>query len=127
MEKETRHYLILSRGAYSEYSPEYFVGDKEITQKKFDKKAREIGDLCLAEFEALPEREHKHTSQWCCSFGRHETTEKFDPQTGKKVYSPFDDKWWKRMNEFIAEQGFTPLPDNIPEINIAYSDYPTSN
>ena len=85
--------------------------------------------MCFAEWEALPERPHKCTGDWCCGFEKEKPTEKYNLETGKTVRSPFsdDNKWFTRMKTWIASQGFSPLPEDIPEINIAYSDYPTSN
>lgn len=45
------HYVIISTGEYSDYSPKYYAGHREITQVELDAKARELGDAALADTE----------------------------------------------------------------------------
>ena len=54
MKKE--HYVILSNGEYSDYSPTYFRGEREITQNELDEQGVRIGDECMDWYENLPER-----------------------------------------------------------------------
>lgn len=119
------YYLILSQGCYSDYSPRYFVGSVEVTQEEYDKKGREVGDMVIKKFQELPERKHVCEVSWCgyCIGGK-PRMEKYDPTTNKMVYIPSYDEWQTVMIEWLTSLGFTELPDNIPEINIDYSDLP---
>ena len=110
------YFVILSDREYSDYDPIYFMGDNQITKKELNKKGREVGDLVLNEFEKLPKR--KSTSPW------EGETESYNPETEKTVYSPDFGKWYLIMEKWIEQKGFKKLPENIPEINVAYSDIP---
>jgi len=122
-----KHYLILSEGAYSDYSPIYFSGSKEITQKEFDKKGEEVGDKLFAWFDTLPEREHKTGLYHNTHYSSCKPTEKYYPETGEMAYSGgLAEKWFKEMEKWILSQGFERLPEEIPEINVGYSDIPNS-
>jgi hypothetical protein len=125
-----KYYLILSEGAYSDYSPTYYVGDKEITYSEFKKKGEEIGDLLLSKFDNLPTREHNRIKCEKYYDGRikctHEELEKYWEESLEKAHR-YDLKsmWMKEMEKWIFENGFEELPSDIPEINIYY-DVPTS-
>lgn len=121
-----KYYLILSSGCYSDYDLTYYVGEKEVTQEELDKKAVEIGDKCLADYEALPERKHVCYSSWCCSILKKGDLEKYDPETNELVYDPFLGKAWPMLEKWVEDQGYTALPDSLPEVNIAYSDFPVT-
>ncbi len=115
-----KYYLILSEGAYSDYSPTYYVGDKLITQEEFDVKGREVGDEVESWFATLPEKEFK---DWRGELA----TSKYDPATDEKLNSySLASIWNDKMATWIKEQGFVELPENIPEINVSYSEIPTS-
>lgn len=121
-----KYYLILSEGAYSDYSPEYFIGEKEVTKEVFEAKGREVGDRVIQEHEDAPVRPHV-CGKYCyhSSFSPKPETEKFNPDTGESLY--FHAKagdWMSYMREWVLEQGFEPLPEDIPEINTAYSEFP---
>lgn len=89
-----KYFVILSQGAYSDYSPEYFMGDVEITNKEFQLKGLEIGDrLTLLN----PDERYENV-----------------------------ETWFKEMKQWLSSKGYAPLPSRIPEINVAYSDIPTS-
>lgn len=119
-----KHYAILSSGCYSDYFPVYYIGDYPLTQEEFDKKGREVGDRVIAEHINYPERPHVCTADWCCYKPGELKTEKFNPDTNKRVYGVDDSKWTKTMEDWLFSLGFEQIPDNIPEINLAYSDVP---
>jgi hypothetical protein len=87
-------YLILSVGAYSDYSPTYFVGGKKITQKELTNKAEEIGT--------------KMWNEWILD--------------KKPEYScgPDEDEFIEKLTEWIVHEGYKPIPTNIPEVNVYY-------
>jgi len=119
-----KHFAILSKGCYSDYSPDYYIGDYPLTQAEFTKKAKEVGDAVIGEFENYPEREHVCKSDWCYHGSEAMTTDKYDPTTNKRVYNVDEEKWYRVMTEWLTSLGFEALPENIPEINIEYSDVP---
>jgi hypothetical protein len=109
-----KNYIILSSGAYSDYSPTYFFGDREITQDELQQKAYEIGDKMWAEWEALPERDGE--------FGRH----KYDPLTTKYAgIHPDGNEFIEKMAKWLEAEGYEPVPTGLPEINVYY-DVPRS-
>jgi len=120
------NYIILSEGAYSDYSPTYYVGERLITQEEMDKKSIEIGDKLYAEFDALPTRKHEP-----CFNGEHfsycKPMEKYYPDTGERAYSgDLAPKFFKQMAEWLKEQGYLEISEPTAEINISYSEIPTS-
>lgn len=126
--EEKVYYLILSRGCYSDYSPDYYYGKFEITQKQLDERAKEVCIEVYKKYDSLPLRKkisckyyHEHASY--CSDGKED--EKFIPETGKS-FSPYkiEDWFWEDMKTWVKEQGFEELPKEIPEINIEFSDLP---
>lgn len=122
----TQHYAILSTGEYSDYSPTYYVGTYELTQSEFDAQAKTFAKECREWFESLPERKHECKNTWCCMISNKQRTEKYDPLTGQEVLSPFDeDRWTRKMDEWLKSLGFTELPEDIPEINVSYGEYPS--
>lgn len=129
---ENQYYLILSEGAYSDYSPIYYVGDKEITYNEFLKKGKEIGDEVINEWESLPERPHICKDNYCCVYtalGKPKKTEKYDPNDLKRYISnsgPMSNDWFDKMEKWIFSQGFKKIPDNIPELNSSYSEFPSN-
>lgn len=123
---ENKYYVILSKGAYSDYSPEYFVGPREITQAEFSEKAQKTGDFVIEEFTSLPERKHEHTSDFCCKRTQYGPTEKYWPESGRTAYRPDGSRFMELMRAWIKQEGFVELPDGIPEINVEYSDFPTT-
>jgi len=125
-----KHYLILSDGCYSDYSPTYYTGDKEITQEEFDAKGKEIGDSLYDKLSKCKTRVHDRKecskTHWrgVCN---HEETELYWDDTLKKASSSqLSGMWFKEMEKWIIEQGFEELPKNIPETNVAYSEIPHS-
>ena len=122
-EKEMKYYLILSSGAYSDYSPIYFVGEKEITQDELQQKAYEIGNKMWEWFENLPEKES--VSSW----DGHTFMSKYDPENPNKYISngPDDDEFIEKMTEWLSIQGYEPIPRGLPEINVYYDVPRTPN
>ena len=119
MKKDKKHFVILSNGAYSDYSPIYFMGDIPITQEELDRKGREIGDYLIAQYEALPERP-------TTAFWDDRKMEKYDPVTNETIYSLSYEEWFPLMKKWLLEEmGYEELPSDIPEINIHY-DIPHS-
>lgn len=108
------NFVILSVGAYSDYSPDYYVGDEQITQEKMDFKAREIGDKLIKEYNELPTREIKNREPW-----DYRKNEKFNPETNKTVYEPSQYDFIKVFEEWLLEKGYKKL-ENIPEVNVYY-------
>ena len=109
-----KHFVILSTGAYSEYSPCYYGGEEEITQEEMDFKAREIGDKLIKEYNELPERKVEKIYSW------QNETEKFNPETNKTVYPPKDYIFNEIFSKWlIEEKGYEELV-NIPEVNVYY-------
>ena len=114
------NYVKLSEGEYSGYSPDYYGGKVAITQEELDEQGKIVGDKIIAEYEAYPEREYKPQYSW-----QHQTTEKYDPITNKSVYTyDHGEKWKLEMEKWLTEKGYTKLPNDLPEINIHYSDIP---
>lgn len=135
MKTETEmKFVILSSGSYSDYYPTYYMGTVEITQEDLDQKGTEIGDMLLAEWNAVRRVHHVHEITW-----REETCDvtasryssvcpEFDEvdESGKKISkSSIDKKWNPLMEEWLDEKGYKKLPEKIPEINIYY-DIPIS-
>ena len=119
------YYIILSEGEYSDYSPQYFVGSREITREELDKKGIEVGDSLFEWFDSLPKRTHV-PCKWKCWSGCPQ--EESYGEDGERVYShELAEKWFEQMKVWVKERGFEPLPEQIPEINVAYSDIPNSN
>jgi len=117
-----KYFVILSTGAYSDYSPTYYIGDEEITEKEFKDKGRELGDYLLNKYNELPEREHKKVADW-----DDQKIERYNPETGKTIMRPSNDEWFILMDEWLTVQKeYKTLPNNIPEIN-CYYDFPNSN
>jgi len=120
MENE-KYFVILSSGAYSDYSPNYYMGEVEITDKEFDRKGIEVGDKLIEEYLLLPER--PSTSKWSWEENK---TERYD-EKGEVIYPPGDAEFEKIMEKWLLEEkGYEKLPEDIPEINCAYSDIPNS-
>lgn len=123
-----QHFVILSQGAYSDYSPTYYMGPNPLSKEELDELGKKIGDECIRNWRELPEREHVH-SDWC--FGRCPKYERYNPIEDCNVSSPFDNygmtpSWHTRMEEELTKLGFTKLPEEIPEINVLYNDYPSN-
>jgi len=115
-------YVILSQGAYSDYSPIYFVGEIEITQEELESKGREEGDKLYEWLGSLPKRDRY--VRWL----ERTESETYDPVTNQAVYSfQLAEKWFKIMTEWLESRGFKQLPPPIPELNVAYSDLPTNS
>ena len=110
-----KYYVILSTGSYSDYDPQYFVGEKrEITQEELDEAGRRVGDEIYDWYDKLPKR--KSTDGLV----------KYDPDTEKRVYeySSLKKIWFSKMKIWLEDNGFEQAPENIPEININF-DLPT--
>jgi hypothetical protein len=122
-----KYYLILSEGAYSDYTPTYFVGDEEITEEEFTKVGKQIGDLIIEEWENYPERKHI-CNKYCYHFGGVPISEKYDPENPKRYigHNPDSEDWFNKMKEWILQKGFEELPKNIPELNSQYSEFPNN-
>jgi hypothetical protein len=115
------NYVILSDGAYSDYEATHYCGEREITQEEFNKKGEEIGDIILDWAESLPTRKAEVV------YSSNKGVETYNPEDGKKVYtSDLSRKWKNKMIEWLSSQGYQEIPDNIPEINIYYSEIPNS-
>lgn len=123
-----KYYLILSEGAYSDYSPTYYSGNTEITQEEFDKKGKEIGDFLIDKLAKCPTRIHdkiKCAKEYWPHVCNHEETEVYWEDTGEKAHSyELAPMWFKQMENWIKENGFEELPKDIPEINVSYSEIP---
>lgn len=124
-----KYFVILSEGAYSEYSPEYWMGDIEITQEEFDKKGKEIGDLVIEEFNKLPARKHtcdRGNREYCFHYYSYDNGYvRFDPLTNKEYSRPPQSRWQEKIEAWLTEKGYSKLPCDIPEINCHY-DFPFS-
>ena len=109
------HYVILSVGAYSDYSPQYFVGETEITQEELTKKSLEIGDEMWKVWEELPEKERR---DWRGEM----VMGKYDPENPKKYMgnSPRNEDFIEKMTEWLYSIGYTEIPNGLPEINVYY-------
>ena len=92
------YYVNLSNGTYSDRQEYYWVGDNEVTDEELKKIAMEIGDDIIAK-----EEEPKNSEWW---------------RRAKE--------WDERMEGWLRDRGYTPLPYNIPEINVSYGDIPNS-
>jgi len=120
METENnKYFVVLSQGAYSDYSPDYYIGDEPITQKELDVKGAEVGDFIISEFEKLPERPFSGEYNYS-----NETVEKYDPKTNKRMWQPGFSEWQPLMENWLKEKGYKKLPTSLPEINVSYSDIP---
>lgn len=114
-----KYFVILSQGAYSDYDPEYYYGDREITQEELNKKSIEVGDSFMKEYLGFPERES--TSKWAITGDK----EKYNPKTGEVVYQPSESEYLEIMGKWLEnEMGYEKVGDS-PEINVYY-DIPTS-
>lgn len=116
-----KHFVILSEGEYSDYTPTYYIGDVEITQEEFDKKALELGDKLIEQYELLPDRPYipKYNFET-------QTSEKYNPETNERVRRPWGSDFIKVMEKWlIEEKGYEKLPTEIAEIRCEY-DFPTS-
>jgi hypothetical protein len=123
-----KYYLILSDGEYSDYSPTYYVGSKEITQDELDKKGKEVGNSLYTKLAECPTRAHdkvKCAKSYWRGVCDHEETEPYWPDTLEKAH-PYQlgGMWFKEMEKWIKENGFEELPKDIPEINVSYSEIP---
>ena len=106
-----KYFVILSEGEYSDYSPVYFMGEVEITQKELDKKGEEVGDSLYDWFDGLPKRlvkpcEEAHSHYVLCNenVGKEEL---YYPETGEKAYSEdLSKKWFETMSVWLKEKGF---------------------
>lgn len=114
------YYVILSTGAYSDYDPEYFVGAMEITKEDLDKQGEFIGDELLDWYDSLPEKESKGWDGI--------RSVKYDPNEPEGCIWSGDlaEKWIERMEKWLEEKGFRKLPEGIPEINVSYSEIPST-
>ena len=109
-----KYFIILSEGAYSDYSPDYYMGEIEITQGELNDKAMEIGTKLEDWRKSLPLREVTDWSGNLCD-------EPYDPKTGEGIYSwSLKTKWFIKMREWLFSKGYQELPSNIPEINVYY-------
>lgn len=122
------YYLILSNGAYSDYSPTYYIGNKEITKEEFTKKGKEVGDSLYKKLSECQRRTHdriKCAKEYWRGICGHEETELYWPDTLEKAHSyQLSSTWFKEMEKWIKENGFEELPQDIPEINVSYSEIP---
>jgi hypothetical protein len=106
-----KNYIILSEGAYSDYSPKYYVGDAKITQDELDTKARAIGDEIVLDFQKLPIVD---------GIRRKADGEEY------AYSSDMASKFFDCMEKWFFSLGFEKIPSNLPEINVAYSEIPTN-
>jgi hypothetical protein len=117
-----KYFVKLSTGEYSDYSPNYYMGETKITQEELDAKGIEVGDMLIAEYMALPERKYLGDMSWKLN-----DIERYNPETGKTVYPPGDTQWQPIMEKWLKEKGYEELDEGeIPEINVSYSDLPNS-
>ena len=114
-----KYFVILSEGAYSDYSPDYYIGYIEITQEELSEKGKEVGRFLMEQYNLLPERKSTSVYEW-----DKDKMEKYDVNTDKTIFVPSDRDWQPIMEQWLFEKGYEKLPDNIPEINIYY-DLPT--
>ena len=115
------NYLILSSGAYSDYSPTYFAGEKEITQAELTAKSLEISDKQWSEWEALPEIE-------AINWKNKPIMTKYNPDQPKIYVSdngPDSGVFIEKMSEWLKTEGYEPVPNGLPEINVYY-DLPST-
>ena len=111
-----KHFVILSQGSYSDYFPYYYMGDIEITQEELTKKAKEIRDFLIDEYEKLPERIEKDAPTW-----RKVEMEHYSPETNKTIYKPNFEDWLPLMEKWLFEEKkYEKLPDKIAEINVEF-------
>lgn len=123
------YYVILSEGAYSDYSPQYFVGEREITKEELDARGAIVGDAVILEWENAPIRAHIHRNKYCCTwqFSPKILEEKYNPETGEAYGSyPTAQRWLELMSMWLVNEGYQRLPEEIPEINTSYSDFPST-
>ena len=113
---KNKHYVILSSGAYSDYSPIYFIGERKVTQEELNQKSLDIGDFMWKKFNELPERKGEDY------YGRPKMI-KYNPEK-PDVYiggSPSDDEFIEKMSTWLICEGFEMIPTTgVPEINIYY-------
>lgn len=118
-----KHFVILSSGAYSSYSPIYFMSDNLLTKEELDKKGIEVGDKLFEEFDKNPERPTKST--WESNKGR---LEKYSIMNGETLYPPNGDEFIEIMEKWLVEEkGFKKIPNDLPEINVSYGELPNSH
>ncbi len=116
-----KYFVILSVGAYSNYSPYYYYGDNEITKEQLDKKGEEVGDKLMEEYLSLPERKETSGFTW-----KENETERYNPNTKETVYPPRDMEFIEIMEKWLLEEmNYEKVDDDCPEINVYY-DIPTS-
>lgn len=114
-----KHFVCLSDGAYSDYTPEYWFGDREIGQEEFDEKAREFGDIANEWYFGLP------TKGFYSDWREKIVLERVD-ENGTRVSEEDACALWKMaMRKWLEDEGFQKLElEDTPEINVSYSDYP---
>lgn len=103
------NYLILSEGEYSNYTAHYWAGEKFISEEDFKAKGVEIGDKLTEWFYSLPE------------------TKNSDRLNGEEEISTYElaNMWRTEMHKWLEENGYHEIEAN-GEVNISYSDIPTS-
>lgn len=115
-----KYFVILSQGAYSDYCPNYYYGDNEITKEQFNKKGEEVGDKLIEEYLSLPERKDTSGRYW-----NDGEKERFNPITNKTVYKPNSRIFIEIMEKWLIEEMNYKKVEECPEINCCY-DIPTS-
>jgi hypothetical protein len=122
-------YIILSKGEYSDYNPTYYAATTEnpITHLGLEQLERQSTIEAYKQCEALETRPHEHSEKCHDSiFTCKQSIETLDPEGNQwyvrepKHLAP--DFFWDILKEKIEQRGYTPLPAEIPEINISYSD-----
>jgi len=123
--EEKLHYIILSTGCYSDYSPVYYSGTKILSQETLNGFAKEACTHTYKTIDTLISKPHSHNNCSWPSFCR-----KVDHfyKNGKEAYIPtiLEEEFWKKTRELVEAYGYEAIEPETAEINVEYSDLPFS-